>query len=109
VCERRVAARCRPSPPVEDSAVSPLYFQTMGIPLLAGRDFTEQDRGAFWFGESPWTLIVNETFARRYWPNENPIGKRFRFGANVFRAVFGVVGGLRGLCVLRGTRAARLV
>ncbi len=81
--------------PADVNAVTPHYFHTMGIPLLAGRDFTGQDRGAFWLGESPWTLIVNETFARRYWPNENPIGKRFRFGGNVFGTVIGVVGDVR--------------
>jgi putative ABC transport system permease protein len=92
--------------PAEVNAVTPRYFQTMGIPLLAGRDFTEQDRGAFWLGESPWTLIVNETFARRYWPNENPIGKRFRFGANVFGTVIGVVGDVRSQSLEREARPA---
>jgi putative ABC transport system permease protein len=92
--------------PADVNAVTPHYFHTMGVPLLAGRDFTEQDRGAFWLGESPWTLIVNETFARRYWPNENPIDKRFRFGANVFGAVIGVVGDVRSLSLEREARPA---
>lgn len=92
--------------PAEVSAVTPHYFHTMGIPLLAGRDFTEQDRGAFWLGESPLTLIVNETFARRYWPNENPIGKRFRIGANPFGAVIGVVGDVRSLSLEREAQPA---
>src|SRR5215470_9428774 len=92
--------------PAEVNAVTPRYFHTMGIPLLAGRDFTEQDRGAFWFGESPWTLIVNETFARRYWPNENPIGKRFRFGDNPFGTVIGVVGDVRSQSLEREARPA---
>jgi len=92
--------------PADVNAVTPRYFHTMGIPLLAGRDFTEQDRGAFWFGESPWTLIVNETFARRYWPNENPIGKRFRFGGNVFGTVIGVVGDVRYLSLEREAQPA---
>jgi len=75
-------------------AVTPHYFQTMGIPLLQGRDFTEQDRGQF--GQAPLTLIVNEAFARRFWPNENAIGKRFRPGAsNPFGTVVGVVGNVR--------------
>ncbi len=93
--ERRDAAPGGTPIPAEVNAVTPRYFHTMGIPLLAGRDFTEQDRGAFWLGESPWTLIVNETFARRCWPNENPIGKRFRFGDMVFGTVIGVVGDVR--------------
>jgi putative ABC transport system permease protein len=77
-------------------AVTPRYFHTMGIPLLAGQDFTEQDRGAYWLGAAPLRLIVNETFARRYWPNENPLGKRFPLpGNNPFGTVIGVVGDVR--------------
>jgi len=72
-------------------AVTPRYFQTMGIKLLQGRDFTEQDRDG-----APLTMIVNEAFARRFWPNENPIGKRFRTGAfDYFGTVVGVVGNVR--------------
>lgn len=72
-------------------AVTPHYFGTMGIPLLQGRDFIDQNRG-----DSPLKLIVSETFARRYWPNENPIGKRFRPGtSNPFGTVVGVVGDVR--------------
>src|SRR5262249_27725823 len=70
------------------------YFHTLGIPLLEGRDFTEQDRGQF--GQVPPTLIVNEAFARRFWPNETPIGKRFRSSSsNLFGTVVGVVGNVR--------------
>jgi len=72
-------------------AVTPRYFHTMGIPLLQGRDFTEQDRGG-----APLALIVSEAFARRFWPNENPIGKRFRPGTfDSFGTVVGVVGNVR--------------
>jgi putative ABC transport system permease protein len=55
--------------------VQPNYFQTMGVQLLKGRTFTSQDTR-----ESPRVTIVNETFARRYFPDEDPIGKRFTFG-----------------------------
>src|SRR5262245_17998870 len=102
----RAAAPSGTPLPAEVNAVTPRYFQTMGIPLLAGRDFTEQDRGAFWIGESPWTLIVNETFARCCWPNENPIGKRSRFGDNVFGTVIGVVGDVRSQSLEREARPA---
>jgi len=90
------------------NAVLPRYFHTMGIPLLAGRDFTEQDRGAFWLGETPLTWIVNETFARRYWPNENPLGKRFRIGdnRNPFGTVIGVAGDVRSLSLEQEARPA---
>jgi putative ABC transport system permease protein len=49
----------------------PGYFRTMGIPLRAGRDFNERDAP-----DAPGVVIINETFARRYWPAEDPIGKR---------------------------------
>jgi putative ABC transport system permease protein len=83
--------------PADVNAVMPHYFRTMGIPLLAGRDFTEQDRGAFWLGGAPLTMVVNETFAGRYWPNEDAIGKRFRIGdnRNPFGTVIGMVGDVR--------------
>ena len=51
------------------------YLQTMGIPLLRGRYFTEQDN----LGSTP-VLIINESLARRYWPHEDPIGKRLKWG-----------------------------
>jgi predicted permease len=59
---------------VEYSHITPSYFETMGIPLRAGRDFGQLDRG----GAKP-VAIVNETLARRYWPAENPLGKRIHF------------------------------
>ena len=57
-------------------AVMPNYFRTLGIPFVAGRDFTERDNA-----EAPGTAIINETMARRYFPNENPIGKRIALGS----------------------------
>ena len=58
---------------VYSNAVSPGHFRTLGIPLLAGRDFDERDRET-----SPLVVIVNETLARRFWPGANPIGQRLR-------------------------------
>lgn len=49
------------------------YFQTMGIPLVRGRYFNAQDRA-----DTPPVVIVNETLARRYWPGEDPVGKRVK-------------------------------
>ena len=49
------------------------YFRTMGIPLLDGRHFTEQDND-----ESRGVVIISKTMALRYWPNENPIGRRLK-------------------------------
>jgi putative ABC transport system permease protein len=53
----------------------PNYFQTMGVQLLKGRAFTAQDSR-----DTPRVAIVNETFVKRYFPNEDPVGKRFTFG-----------------------------
>ncbi len=58
-------------PSVPYGLVWPRYFETMGVPLLEGRDFTMLDNK----DESRF-VIVNETFARRFWPGQNPIGKR---------------------------------
>ena len=53
--------------------VSPGYFRTMGIPLLQGRNFTEQDTTG-----QPEVVIVDEATAQRFWPNQDPIGKRLQ-------------------------------
>jgi len=70
-------------------AVTPDYFQTLQIPLKAGRTFTEQDNL-----DSTKVVILNETMARRLWPNENPIGRRLTIWRDEKfpREVVGVVG-----------------
>jgi predicted permease len=57
------------------SRISPGYFQAMDTRLVQGRDFTEQDDE-----KSVLVAIINETFARRFWPGEDPLGKRFSMG-----------------------------
>jgi predicted permease len=59
---------------VDNSQVGPGYFQTMGIPLLLGRQFTEQDT----ITSTP-VVIVNQTLAHLFWPGQDAIGKRLRF------------------------------
>jgi len=54
------------------SIVSPRYFAMMQIPLLEGRDFTEQDDE-----KSSLVGIINETMAKRFWPGQNPVGRKF--------------------------------
>jgi predicted permease len=56
---------------VSDNLVGPGFFATAGIPILTGREFGEQDRE-----NAPLVALVNQTFARRFFGNENPIGKR---------------------------------
>jgi putative ABC transport system permease protein len=74
------------------AAITPHYFKVMGIPLLQGREFTAEDGSN---QDNP-SLIVSDSFARFYWPNQNPIGKRFRPGkTNPFGTVVGVVGDVR--------------
>ena len=53
--------------------VSPEYFATLGVPILQGRNFNASDTP-----KSPRVAVVNETMARRFWPNENAVGKHFR-------------------------------
>ncbi len=57
--------------------ISPNYFQTLGLPLRAGRDFTPADRDG-----APRVAIVNEKFVSTYFPHQNALGKQFRGGMN---------------------------
>ena len=57
------------------SPITPGYFQTMGIQLLRGRNFTEQDAEK---NAAP-VAIIDETMASEFWPNEDALGRRFRF------------------------------
>jgi predicted permease len=70
--------------------VSPEYFRTLGIPLLAGRDFTARDRF-----DAPRVAVVNDVFANYYFKNENPLGRRFGIG-RVAKADIEIVGVVRG-------------
>jgi predicted permease len=69
--------------------VSADYFKAMGIPLRAGRTFTSADRAG-----APVVWIVNDAFVKRYWPNENAVGKTLRMGSTPIQIV-GVVGDFR--------------
>jgi putative ABC transport system permease protein len=75
--------------------VMPGYFRTMGIPLLAGRDFNELD-GRWENPEPRSVLIVNQSFARNYFPGEDPLGKMVRIGYDdLLCEIVGVVGDVR--------------
>ena len=79
---------------VEYRVASPNYFETMGIPLRAGRLFDEHDDANPSAG-----MLINETAARKFWPGEDPIGKRVKLGTPPERfpwvTVVGVVGDVR--------------
>jgi putative ABC transport system permease protein len=66
--------------------VTPGFFEAMGIPLLAGRDVRQTDSHT-----APCVALVSQSFVRRYWPQENPIGRHIDIG-NCDRIVIGVVG-----------------
>jgi macrolide transport system ATP-binding/permease protein len=57
------------------SPITPGYLQTLGIPLLRGRNFTEHDMEK----NAARVAIIDETMAKQFWPNEDPLGRRFRF------------------------------
>jgi putative ABC transport system permease protein len=65
---------------------SPGYFRALGVPLVSGRQFDERDASG-----APEVVVVNETMARRFWPDEDPLGKRLRIANNPWRTVVGVV------------------
>jgi predicted permease len=67
--------------------VTPTFFETLRIPLVAGREFTDSDRA-----DTKQVVIANEAMAKHFWPNENAIGKRFHFhGDPGMREIVGVV------------------
>ncbi len=66
--------------------ISPRYLNTMGIPLLAGRLLTDRD-----VHDAEPVILIDETLAHQYWPNENPIGRRMRLWRQ-YRKVVGIVG-----------------
>jgi predicted permease len=76
-------------PTVDANFITPEYFQAMGIRLRSGRPFTAQDGAG-----APQVIIINETIARLFFPNENPVGHRLLFGATP-RTIVGVVGDTR--------------
>ncbi len=82
------------------ATVSPDYFRVMRIPLLRGRFFSERDSPS-----DPNVAIISEALARRYFPNQDPIGRQMKFGfppnRNVSREIIGVVGDLRDVALSR--------
>jgi len=80
-------------PELETRTVAGDYFRAMGIPLIAGRDFGPQDRDG-----APMVGVVNQSFVREYFPNENPIGGRIawaRANPRKWMTIVGVVGDIK--------------
>jgi putative ABC transport system permease protein len=97
-----------PFPPSEQieattDTVSPGFFETMQVPLVRGRflDSRDRDGGAR-------AVVINETFANKYWPNQDPVGKRMVFGSpgerNPWITIVGVAGDMRRRGLHQGAR-----
>ena len=99
----------RPFPPGEAPAASfrrvlPSYFRTMRIPLIQGREFDDHDGGG-----DVMVVIVNESMARRFWPGENPVGRRIKVGPAArepWLTIVGVVGDVRNVGLESGAALA---
>ncbi len=95
---RPVAPNTDP-PDADNHEISSEYFKTLGIPIRAGRDFTDTD-----VRTSAGVVIINEQLAKLHWPNENPIGKRLTvgspeevelYGKPVSREIVGIIGNVK--------------
>lgn len=72
------------------NVVGPGYFSTLGIPLTAGRDFADTDTS-----DAPTVVLINQAMARRFWPNQNPIGQRITTDKKTWYTIAGIVGDVR--------------
>jgi predicted permease len=78
-------------PRADVRVISPGYFSALGQPVLAGRSFSDEDTGP-----RPTIVVINQTMARHYWPNESPIGKRISGdGGATWASVIGIVADTR--------------
>ena len=99
----------RPTQPNENpngdfQAATPGYFNAFGVQLVRGRVLTAADRE-----DAPPVVVINETMAARYWPGQDPVGKRFRMGGPggdyPFMTIVGIVRGTRHNAVVEAARA----
>jgi putative ABC transport system permease protein len=79
-------------PATNSRIISAAYLKALGIPLLRGRALAESDQAA-----APQVMLINESFARRYFPNEDPLGQRIRLSiaSNFVAEVVGIVGDVK--------------
>jgi putative ABC transport system permease protein len=80
-------------------SVSSGYFRLMGIPVMRGRAITEQDSES-----NTWVVVINEAMARRFWPNEDSIGRVIKLGDSPEekpRQIVGIVGNVKQLVLTR--------
>jgi predicted permease len=84
------------APPLTEDSVMPGYFEAMRIPLVRGRLLEDRDISP----DAPQVVVINEEMARRFWPGENPIGKRLKYGLDPaadmpWKTVVGIVADMR--------------
>jgi len=91
-----IAGRPDPAPGTQRGArfnvVGPGYLQALGIPLLRGRDFTDRDTEA-----TPRVVLINQAMLRRFWSDEDPLGKQITTDGKTFFSIVGVVGNVHQL------------
>ena len=76
------------------NTIVPGYFETVRMPILRGRGFTDADRE----GGIP-VVVINEAMAKRFWPDQDALGKQFKFYADTeYRTVVGIVETFRNIC-----------
>jgi predicted permease len=85
-----------PAPPLTEDQVMPGYFEAMRIPLLRGRLIQDSDLAP----GAPQVIVINEEMGRRYWPGQDPIGKKLKYGFDPgsklpWKTVIGVVADMR--------------
>ena len=85
-----------PAPPLTEDIVIPGYFEAMRVPLLRGRLLQDGDLAP----DAPRVVVINEEMARRFWPGQDPIGKRFKYGLDSgttqpWKTVVGLVADMR--------------
>lgn len=93
VIEGRPSPRLGDEPGADIRVADSQYFSTLGIPLLAGRVFTERDNSS-----SARVVVINQTLARTFWPNENPLGQRITmkdWGPPLIGEIVGLVGDVK--------------
>jgi predicted permease len=92
-------------------STSPQYFDVFRVPILRGRDFTDNDTGS-----APGVVLINQSMAKKYWPKENPVGQQLIIGKGVglqfdepARQIIGVVGDMRDGGLNRDPRPLMIV
>ena len=92
--EGRPSDKNSPSPDEELREVSPDYFRALGTPLIRGRFFADADKA-----DAPLVIIINQAFAKKFWPNEDALGKRIVMGGMSddpkWITIVGIVGDMR--------------